>query len=195
MTTWEGEFLRRPMLWAVPLGLLLFSAAGLGLYRANFAGESVGLERRLADREKQLREVAAERQNVENLLRRAELNQRQIDEVYEQRFSTRRARLTAVATEVKDLARRAGLEPLSISYPEEPIEEFGVLERQIQLPLTGTYDELRSFVNLLELSPSFLILRRLDVDGVEGTNEVDLRLELSTLFTADKAEEPARPQT
>lgn len=190
MTTWREVFARRSVLWAAPLGLFLLALVGLGVYRWNFAGESAGLERRLEEREAQLRRVVAEREELEALLGRAELNQKLIDEVYQNRFATRRARLTAVTTEVKTLARRAGLEPSSLSYPEEQIEDFGVVERKLLLPLTGTYQELRGFINLLELSPSFLMLRRLDVDSDDRSSEISVRLELSTLFAAETAAEP-----
>ncbi len=186
MKTWVQVFRLRPGLWVPPLALLALSLAALAVYRFNFASESVGVAERLAAREKQLQDVTAERRKLDAFVERAEVNRRLVDEFYRERLSTRRQRLTQVIEEVKTLARRAGLDPQSITYPEEPIEEFAVVERSFAFSVAGTYPELRNFINFLELSPSFLTLKKVALSGdKDGSGELAISLELATLFAVE----------
>jgi hypothetical protein len=122
------------------------------------------------------------------------VNRRLVDEFYRERLSTRRQRLTQVTEEVKSLARRAGLDPRSITYPEEPIEGFAVVERKFVFSVDGSYAELRNFINFLELSPSFLTLKKVELAGDRrGGGELSISLELATLFAVELSESaPAR---
>ena len=103
------------------------------------------------DEQKQQRSSSAgEQRNAQALLIRARTNEQQVEQLYDERFSTRSRRLTGVTAEVKELARKAGLDPRSLSYPEEEIEEFGLIKRSFVFSVEGTYVELRQFINLLE---------------------------------------------
>lgn len=182
----RGEIWWRHLrLWVPALAFFLAGLGALAFYRLNYAGESAGLERRLEDRERQLATLVAERQEREHLVDRAEVNRLQVEELYQQRFATRQQRLTRVIEEVKSLARRAGLAPHAITYPEEAIEEFALVERSFEFTVEGTYQQLRTFVNFLELSPSFLILKQVDLSRGAGSRPGLLRigLTLSTLFS------------
>jgi len=116
------------------------------------------LEVNLRDQGKQLADVHAARQHSEDLLRQVRVNRERIVQLYDDHFSTRRRRLTGVTAEVKDLAKRAGLVPRSITYPEEQIQQYGLIKRSFIFSVDGTYTDLRKFINLLELSDSFLTL-------------------------------------
>ncbi len=48
--------------------------------------------------------------------------------------------------------------PRSITYPEEQIQQYGLIKRSFIFSVEGTYADLRKFINLLELSDSFLTL-------------------------------------
>lgn len=186
MSTWVEVFRRRPVLWVPPLAFLVLNVVALAFYRFNFASESAGVAERLVVKERQLTSVTAERRQLDAFVERAEVNRRLVDELYRERLATRRQRLTQVTEEVKTLARRAGLDPRSITYPEEAIEEFGVVERAFVFSISGTYTELRNFINFLELSPSLLTLKKVDLSGDrEGSGELAISLELATLFAVE----------
>ena len=57
------------------------------------------------------------------------------------------------------MARKAGLVPRSISYPEQEIQDYGLIKRSFIFSVAGTYVNLRKFITLLERSHSFLTLR------------------------------------
>jgi Tfp pilus assembly protein PilO len=191
----RGEVWRRRLgLWLAPLLFFAANLVALAVFRLNFAGESAGLERRLADREQQLAAATAERQRQEELVLRAEANRRLVEELYGERFATRERRLTRATEEVKELARRAGLVPRSISYPEETIEEFALVERAFVFTVEGSYEELRTFLNFLELSPSFLTLKQVSLAGSHpGGEALSINLTLATLFAQDGRPPGAEP--
>jgi len=149
---------QRVWVWATALGFLVLNGIGLLVYQVGYSDRVKTLDQDLRDQGRQLAAAHAERLHREDLLRQAQVNRERIRQLYAEHFSTRRARLTGVTAEVKDLAKRAGLVPRSITYPEEQIQQYGLIKRSFIFSVDGTYADLRKFVNLLELSDSFLTL-------------------------------------
>ena len=54
-----------------------------------------------------------------------------------------------VIAEVKDLSRRAGVEPSSVRYPQERLGEVGLTRRSVRFSVDGDYAGLRRFINFL----------------------------------------------
>jgi len=185
-------WLRRLWLWLPALILVLANLLALAFYRLNYAGESAGLERRLFDKEQQLATITAEREHLAYRVERAEVNQHEIEALYQDRLASRRQRLTQVTEEVKQLARQAGLVPQAINYPEEAIGQFALIERSFVFTVEGTYQQLRTFINFLELSPSFLILKEVTLSPAStGRSQLLINLELATLFAEEGTVEGA----
>ena len=182
----------RQRLW-VWLPALLFFVANLvavSIYQLGYAGDVQSLERRYEERKSELSTAQAKRAQLERLIRQARLNSDHIVQLYDQRFSTRRRRLTEITAEVKGLAKKAGLEPRDIVYPEEEIEDFGLVKRSFVFSVEGDYLELRRFINLLELSDSFLTLEDVNLTGDDkqgDQSELQISLTLSTLFAKEGA--------
>lgn len=172
--------------WALPLALLLIGVTALVAYRVVFA-DRVGALRAEIERESaELERLRAQREQLEQLLARAESSRAGVSELYQVHFSTESERLTAFIREIKELAERAGLRPSNINYPDRALEDYGLIERAIVFSVEGTYQELRQFVNFLELSESFVMLRAIQVRG--DANELGLSLQLATLFTGRDAD-------
>ena len=83
-----------------------------------------------------------------------------IYELYRESFSTERERLTDMLRHVKDLASTAGLRPDTFSYPEEQLESFDLVRKRVVFSVEGGYNDLRRFINMLELSEQFVTLDR-----------------------------------
>jgi hypothetical protein len=149
---------QRLWVWAVALTFLVLNCVGLLVYRLAYADRVSTLQTDLRDQSGRLAGARAERQRLEGLLRQARVNRERIRQLYDEHFSTRRRRLTGVTAEVQGLARRAGMVPRSLDYPEEQIQEYGLIKRSFVFTVEGTYTDLRKFINLLELSDSFLTL-------------------------------------
>lgn len=189
------EELWRLRLWVWLPALLFFLANAIAfVVYLGFADRVAALEASLEAREKELAPKAGERQRLERLIQRSQRNEQEIRRLYDERFSTRSARLTRVHAEFRKLARTAGLDPRAISYDEEELDDFGLIKRTFSFSVAGTYLELRKFINLLELSESFLTLEEVTLAGEEseeGGPELRMRLAISTLFAREPGWEPS----
>jgi len=195
-----GEIWRQRLwVWVPALLFFLANATAYTIYRFGFADRVASLQEDLKDQRERLDPLDARRQKLQALLDRSKRNELEIRKLYAESFSTRRARLTNINTEVKTLARKAGLDPRSFSYPEEQIQQYGLIKRSFVFSVEGSYVNLRKFINLLELSDSFLTLESINlmpgtsdrqgkgrgaVQSQEGS-ELRISLTLSTLFARD----------
>lgn len=179
----QGLGILRRRLWVWLPALLFFTAnlALLSTYRLVYADRVEARHQALAAQEERLAELQERSEELSDLVATARRSHDRLHELYRERLATERDRFTAVTAEIRDLARRAGLEPSAISYPSQEIGEYGLVERRFTFAVQGTYEELRRFVNFLELTPSFVALEQVDLSEDEGAR-LGIRLSLSTLF-------------
>ena len=169
--------------WLPPLLVFLAALGALAFYRLVFASEARAGGRQLKRRAGEVVRLTDERKRLEELVERLRDNQQDVEEFRSQRLATEAERLTRLIAEVKDLARRAGVEPSSVRYPEEAIKGVGLSRRSIVFSVDGTYVGLRRFINFLELSELFLILEEVSLAGRPGDSEaLRISLQVSTLF-------------
>lgn len=177
--------------WLPPLLVFLVALGALVVYRLVFAGEARAGGRQIDNREAEVARLVEERERGERLVNRLVENQRRIEEFRGQRLATEAERLTRVIAEVKELARRAGVEPSSIRYPEERLEDLDLTRRSIVFSVDGDYGGLRTFINLLELSDLFLTLEEISLSGRSGdSSKLRISLQVSTLFQDQPVGEP-----
>lgn len=181
----------RQRLWVWLPALLFFLANGVAFaVYLGYAGRVERLNSQLEDQDKQIAQLTAKRKGLETLVNRVRTNGEQVRRLYSERFAPRSQRLTRLNDEVKSLARKAGLEPGTLSYPEEEIDEYGLIKRSFDFSVEGTYAELRKFINLLELSSYFLTLEGVTLSGGDDRGpELRMDLSLSTLFTREPGDE------
>lgn len=181
----SGRIWRRHLAFWVPaLAFFVLNLAFFSAYRLVYAGRVEGLRGTLENREERLESLREQSAELTVLVATARDSRERLESLYADRFSTQRARFTAVTSEIRELARRAGLEPAAMDYPSEEVEEYGLVKRYFTFGVSGTYVELRQFINLLELTPSFVVLEQVTLSGGEGA-ELDIRLNLSTLFVEE----------
>ena len=187
-----GIWRAKVSLWLPALLFVLANVGALFVYRTFYAGEVRDLDQRLAAREEILVDLSRARQQRDDLVSLAEAGRQGIEQLHRERFSTEEKRLTAVINEVKTLARRAGLEPTAVNYPDEAYEEFGLRQRALAFGVQGSYRQLRQFINLLELSDSFLVLEEVRLSDAAGSDQnLRISLRVKTLFsTKPDASEP-----
>jgi Tfp pilus assembly protein PilO len=191
-----GEIWRQRLwIWVPALVFFLLNAGAFAVYKLGYAGRVESLQETLDDQQRQLQQSAAQQRSTQAMLDRVRTNEQQVEQLYSERLSTRSRRLTGIMSEVEELARKSGLVPRAYSYPEEDIQEFGLVRRSFVFSVEGTYVELRKFINLLEVSPSFLSLDEVSLVGNNQGQELQINLSLSTLFAkeSDDAGVPAAP--
>ncbi|HWN40973.1 MAG TPA: hypothetical protein VNW71_02065 [Thermoanaerobaculia bacterium] len=190
----ESEIWRlRLWVWVPAMLFFLANAVAFSVYRFGYADQVQSLEAGLGEVQKQLQPQSLKRKELERRIQRAGAAEAAVKQLYGEQFSTRSQRLTRVTTEVKSLARKAGLNPRSLSYPQEVIEDYGLIKRSFIFPVEGTYLELRQFLNLLEHSESFLTLEAVTLSETnqEQGPELRMNLRISTLFSEETGPEEA----
>ena len=174
-------FRRKVWLWLPPA--LLLAAGSLFWVRELTAGRAVGgaLDRRLAAATAERDKARAEAELLTRLAAAVETNRVETERLYGERFATESGRFTDLVREIKRLAEHAGLDPREISYPEDALDGFGLSRRSFIFSVEGNYSNLRMFLHLLELSPSFVTVNEIKVSERTGKG-LRVALRLSTFF-------------
>ncbi len=191
----ERVWREKAWLWA-PVGIFfLVNLVAFGVYRLGYANRVGALEERLAGDRADLLKLTDREATVTAAIERARASRAGIRQLYQDRFSTRKRRLTQITAEVQELARKAGLDPKALSYPEERIDDYGLVRRSFNFSVEGTYGELRRFFDLVEGTDSFITIEGVQLAGSEDGTGTELRidLKLSTLFALDEANPFAAP--
>lgn len=176
---------RRALAWAIPLAVVAANLVWLAAVGGGSRMREAELARRL-ERARRDHAVATEQLAArERLWVAANENRERLAALDRERFASERARFTDMVRELKDLAERAGLDPGTIGYPRESLAEYGLTRRAFVFSVEGSYGALRTFLNLVEVTPSFLVVEQIDV-GDSGRG-LAIRLRLSTLFGTSAA--------
>ncbi len=187
----RGIWRRHLRSWLPALAFFLLNLGFLSVYRLVYAGEAQARSRLLEGRQAEVDQLSQRRRGAEELVARMRRNRQQIGEFRGQRLATEAERLTHVIATVKELARRAGVEPSTIRYPQEALEEVGLTKRSIVFNVEGDYRGVRRFINFLELSDLFLTLEEVSLSGRPAAGRLSIGLKLSTLFADEAAAAPA----
>jgi len=198
MSGWSS-WLARPFLWGLPLLFVLVNAGVFAFYRTAYAGQVEVLQRRYESENKIYQELLAERQRLESYLERVTSSSVGMSELYLNVFSTEPERLTRARREIKELARRAGLDPTALSYSRQALSDVHLHRLGIRFGVEGTYEQLRQLINLFELSDQFLILEQVSLNKTGSAGGADpllsINLSLSTIFTDEELARRAAAET
>lgn len=192
MNSFFDNWHRHLWLWVLPLGVCVLNLLGIAFFHSAFAGQVERLERRNQSATDTLEQIKAEQLVIKDFLSRIETHKGAVQGLHGERFQTEEQRFTEIIREVKKLAQQAGLKPASLSYPKSYFSDHRLIQRNINFSVKGTYDQLRNFINFLELSEYFLTLNSVTLSGVEEQRDPSLtiRLVVSTIFTTRKVEAP-----
>lgn len=181
---------RRLVTWVIPLAFCAVNAIGIAAFQIHFSGNVEVLASVKESALAELAELESERRTAEKFLEKVDERHRLLTSLYEDYFDTEQDRLTAAIREAKRLAHQAGLAPKTITYPNTQLAEGELQQMQIIFPVLGTYSQLRTFMNFLELTDQFLTLEGISLDGsVDRAGQepqLSVQLQLSTVFVADE---------
>jgi len=125
-------------------------------------------------------EVARERAAVLALRDRAEAlaaNARDSDRLFREVLGSRRDALLPVIGEIHAAAKAEGLVLGSESYQPEPGRAGAPSRFRVQLPVSGSYDQIVGFLGRLEASKQFLVIDELNLGaGNDGQARLNIRL-------------------
>jgi hypothetical protein len=183
-----APFRRHVLAWALPLAVVLLNLAWLVAFGSGARLRAADLSSRLERARAENATVTAVLAERERLWIAATENRDRVEQLHREVFATESSRLTGAMREVRELAARSGLLPTSMSYPSEPLVDFGLSRRSFVFSVEGSYADLRTFLHLLELTDSFVGVDRIRV-GEAGSGRLSIALTLSTLFGV----EPSTP--
>lgn len=180
---------RHLWIWLLPVVVLAANLLLLGIYQGSFASRRASLESIAARAGERLVALQEDRRAMELFLVQVEQQKESIAAIYADHFATEAERFTRLLREVRNLARQAGLQPDSFSYPKEVLAGEGLVRRSITFAVTGTYEQVRRLVNFFELSEQFITLENIQLSGDSRTDRLSIRLSFSTLFVATDEEQ------
>ena len=192
--------------------LLIANTIFFFTYRVQYVERLRALDETLAQREKTLKDAHTARLAAEHQHAAYRKIQTDLDEVYNKRWSTRAARFTVLISEVKKLAQASNFAPKVYNFTladagsgssqgqgrTQPLRgsngrknALHASEVGIMFNATGTYDQVRRLVNLLELSDQFVIINQLSITSSD-LGLVTVSLNLKTLFRETAEEMQAK---
>ena len=192
-----GLWRRQLWIWLPPALALLAATVYLVYLERGVRARGAKLEARLEVAQRQHQEAQAGLEKLEKLAGAAQATREQIQLLMEEKFSTESGRLTTLIREIKQLAEHAGLDPRDIGYPQEEYAELGLMRRSFIFSVQGSYANLRAFLYLLELSPSYVTVDQIELRELSGAKGLGVSLRLSTFFSVPPEATPAaaRPAT
>jgi type IV pilus assembly protein PilO len=171
----------------VLLLLLLVANTGLHVWRARMVQpQAAQLQQRL-DRQEQelerLRQIGVREDSPEAVYRRG---REDLSAFYA--MIPPRSDLTGLIEELFNMAHNAGLEIDRIGYAPQKLQERPLMGYTLMFSVSGSYEQLKSFVYDIETSPRLITLDEIALSGAgEGDRSVSLNLRFTTYFQADPA--------
>ena len=191
---------REKSILLVVLGVLLAAnTLFFFTYRVQYESRLQELDQRLADSNTRLAQARAARIGAERRYQTYLKIQGDVQEVYNERWSTQAERLAPLITEIKRLAVASQLVPQSYSFTktetaaetDRATRGMGATTVGISYAVGGNYTQVRRLINLLELSQQFVIIDQISIAS-QDEKTLTLNLHLKTLFR-DMQPQPAAP--
>ena len=156
-------------------------------YRVQYQKRLQALDDRMAEVEGQLQRARSVRRSVEQQIAGYRKVQTDLQTLYNDRWSTKPQRLTALIVEVKRLTAASQLVPPSIQFTDSEERTArggaeGTSTVGISFTVQGTYQQIRRLINLLELSDQFVIIEGIGLAGSGEAGTLTLTIRLKTLF-------------
>jgi hypothetical protein len=166
-------------------------------YRVQYQSRIESLNTRLTDANQELdqsRNASARATRTFQSYRQVE---KDVQNVYDEHWSTERKRLTMLIGEVQHLATVCNLAPPAYSFDKRVVksentggrrvQSLGANEVGISFTVQGTYQQIRRLINLLELSRQFVIIDSIGLTAADA-DKLTLTLHLKTLFREESAD-------
>jgi|JI10StandDraft_1071094.scaffolds.fasta_scaffold64463_4 hypothetical protein len=179
-----GLWRRRLWIWLPPAVALAAATLYLVSLERGVRSQGATLASRLEVAQREHGQASAALARLEALDTSARATREQMARLMEEKFATESGRFTSLVREIKQLAEHAGLDPKEIGYPEEAFADLGLVRRSFVFTVQGSYVNLRAFLYLLELSPSYVTVDSIEVRELAGAKGLGVDLRLSTFFAA-----------
>lgn len=172
--------------------ILLLNVVFFLTYRVRYQQRVDELHQRLEAQKVSLEQARQRRMGVEKRIRGFEGIEKDIKWVRSDLWSTPEVRLVALIVEINRLARQSQLVPRSISYSLGTARDGSTLRMSkedqgtvmsISFSVSGSYQQVRRLLNLIELSKQFVIIDSVTLGGASEERKLQLAIGLKTVFS------------
>lgn len=137
------------------------------------------------------RNEAMDQQNQNRELQRRiaalEQAQKDVDEIYSKVLVTKKKGATDIRLELETLTQSLQVHRLEVGMNYHPMPDFKLQYYKLSVPVEGSYNSIRRFINKIERSKHFLILERVDLTAEKKKAEMlNLDFQLSTYLVDDE---------
>lgn len=173
--------------------LLLANTLFFFTYRVQYESRLRELDTRLDSAKAELEAARRARLGMEQQVAAYRTIERNVRDIYENRWATETQRLTAMIAEVQRLARNTNLTPTTFSFNKKEnagsgrttttaqSAAIGATEVGVSFNVQGTYQQVRRLINQLELSPQFIIIDQIGLSSESG-ELLTMSIHVKTLF-------------
>lgn len=150
--------------------------------------EAVAAMREQRDRlESQYKKLKGDVERGDRIKATVSQGQKEYDAFYKTTFLSSQDGYSSIEADLTELASKAGLRTIGIQFEQKEVKGRGVTDVGITESVEGNYGSIVQFINGLERSKYFYLLKDLKLDlanGGQGANNGTLRLhlELHTYF-------------
>lgn len=88
--------------------------------------------------------------------------------------------IVGLRKELAELLRQINIFKIDINYTNTPIEKYNLHEVSLNLPIEGNYSNIRKFINSIENSENFMVIK--GVSLTESKQQLKLELNISVYF-------------
>ncbi len=171
----------------IGLGVLLAANALFFLtYRVRYEQRVDDLDGRLEEARTGAQAAQQARVRAEKRLTAFRSTATAVDRVYNDWWSTPRQRLAPMIIELRRMAATSELIPevRSYTYSQQSSADNPVVAQQMTITFTvsGTYQQVRRLINLIEMSDQFIIIDQVGLNEGRDNQRLNLSLRLRTLF-------------
>lgn len=180
----RSAWLRLWFVWLPPTLLLAANILWLLGLRSAVLGRGSLLTRQRDAVAREVATLAAQRDALLGARRSLTVLEQDLDVMRKERLGSMRERLVSFLVDITKRTHAAGLRPERINYTAAADTKTGMVHFSAIFALSGTYEEVRRCVNLLESSPQFVVVEQLAVRGEEAADSlaVDVQLSVGTYF-------------
>ena len=153
-------------------------------YRVQQQERIEGVRERKASLEEQLQKAKADEASAKEQVASVGRLEQELDRIFNETWGRPDERLTPLLRELYRYANESGLQPSSRSYGNEQSNRPGeATSMTISFGVSGSYQQLRRLIHLIETSDQFVVIDSLGLSESEaGTSGLGISMQLRTLF-------------
>jgi len=175
----RAAWLRLWFVWAVPALIVIANALWLFGLRSAVLGRGSLLVRQKAELEADVAALSGKRDALASAQGALTSLQSDLGSLRRVQLGSMRERLVSFLVDVAKRTHAAGLVPERISYAASADAKSGMVHFLATFNLSGTYEQIRRCVNLLEGSPQFVVVERLGLRSDEGATSLAIEVQLA----------------